>query len=172
MCNGLIIKRKNNSDLRLTAILFLFLMFLGGTFSLSGQSALVINVTVQQGINFGEFYPTTGGHITINSSGLRSGSSGVVLLPGGLVHQCVVNIGVNRNKQVIFVNVETPVPLTRVGGGGNLSLDLDADLLRYETDKGNHSQIINIGGTLHVGNIMSNPSGNYNGTFTITVNGQ
>lgn len=170
MCNGLIIKRKNNSDLRLAYILFLFLMFLGGVSSVSGQPTLEINVTVQQGINFGEFYPTTGGSVKINFNGSREGFGGVVLLPTDIGNQCVIEIDVNRNRQLVIVNVETPI--TMVGGGGTMSLDLVQDILEYNTTRGNHKQIINIGGTLHVGDIMSNRSGNYNGTFTITVNGQ
>ena len=173
MCNGLIIKRKNNSELKFTAILFLFLMFLVGTYSLSGQQKLEMNVTVLRGINFGEFYPTTGGPISINSQGARSApSGGVVLLSSGLVHQCVVNVKVNRNKQLVTVNVETPIQLSRSGGAGNMRLDLVAVPLSFETTSGNQTTTLNIGGTLHVGNIISNPPGNYNGSFTITVNGQ
>lgn len=166
MCNGLIIKRKNNSDLRLTSILFLFLMFLGGISSLSGQP-IDLNVTCTQHLSFGQFYPSaSGGTIGVPISGNFT-PSGIIHL-GGQVHPAIFIASSNTNNQDIIIQINTKViELTNQNGAGKMTLTLTTpNIERFKTNK-NKSQEIIIGGTLQVSNISSNPPGDYRGSFDV-----
>ena len=166
MCNGLIIKRKNNSDLRLTAILFLFLMFLSGISSLSGQP-IDLNVTCTQHLSFGQFYPSSsGGSIVITNSGVFS-SSGVIHL-GGQVSPAIFIASTNTNNQDIVIQINNNViELTNQSGPGRMTLNLTTpNPNSYKTNR-NRTQQITVGGTLQVSNISSNPPGDYRGSFDV-----
>jgi hypothetical protein len=142
-----------------------FLLLVGPFTHVYGQ------VNFIQGFSFGEFYPMgAGGYIKVQSNGLIE-RSGVVNL-GGTVYHSILSVRTTGRNRQIFVHVATPeIQLTRAGGGESMRLILDQpEPSIYIHPQGNFTQQINIGGTLLVGNISTNPPGNYIGSFTITVN--
>lgn len=147
-------------------ILFLFLFsFIGSTTKVAGQIAL------DNGMSFGEFYPTSSnGYINIDASGTMS-TSGVVHL-GGSISSAQFSVRSTGKNRLITVTIMNPeVQLNREGGGGQMTLTvgpISPD--RYTHPGGNYTQSVKVGGRLSVGNISANPPGNYNGEFTITVN--
>jgi hypothetical protein len=129
-----------------------------------------IQVYNAQGISFGSFHTgATGGTVVISPSGIRA-STGSVVLAGGMPQASMFIVELLPGR-LVSIMLGPSVTLYRVGGGGTMTMSIGP------TDKGTSfvtssghpfRNPVMIGGTLFVGNIASNPPGNYQGTFTVT----
>ncbi len=129
-----------------------------------------------QGLSFGSFYVgATGGTVEITAvTGSRSTTGSVVELMSdpGLPAIFIVKLIPGRSVSISFGML--PVTLTRSGGGETISL------IALTSDKPGNSFVttgghpfhneVRIGGTLQVGSISANPSGEYQGMFNVTFN--
>jgi len=137
--------------------------------------------TVTQNLSFGDISvesSSTGGKVTVDYSGSRTSIGNLYLLNlGNPVEQAILEFHLcpGRSVKVLFNPL---VPLTY----GSSQMSLLIDKLRIGTtlistsgqsffsNKGcNDTHYIEVGGTLTVGNLLSNPPGEYLGSFSITL---
>jgi hypothetical protein len=133
-----------------------------------------IVVTTTQGLSFGAFYHgAVGGTITINTDGSRTSTGDVVPLGLGIFYsRATYEIVANPGTIISLVN-GPDVILIGSPGGGTLSLhigDPDLGVSFVTTEPYPIPTELNVGGTLTVGNSITNPPGSYSGTFDITFN--
>lgn len=152
-----------------------FLILLFGQYTVSGQQMPFpppnqIQVYVVQHLNFGSFIPgNSGGSVIISPAGIRS-ATGTVILIGGEAQQAIFNVRLIPGR-LVHIQLGPPVQLNRIGGNGSMTMTVGpSDRGSSFVTTGGHPFInpVSIGGTLIVGNISSNPAGNYHGTFTVT----
>lgn len=128
-------------------------------------------VSVNQHLSFGTFAPgLSGGTVSITSNGVRQSSGTVVLLVGfPFPHAAIFEVQQNPGY-LIAINLSGNVILTG-SNGGSLTLQIGP------TDKGNSFitqsgapfwNPVQVGGTLTIGTIASNPAGTYTGQFDVT----
>jgi hypothetical protein len=137
--------------------------------------------TVTQNLSFGDISvesSSTGGEVTVDYSGSRTSTGSLYLLNlGNPVEQAILEFHLcpGRSVKVLFN------PLVHLTYGSS-QMSLLIDRLRIGTtlistsgqsffsNKGcNDTHYIEVGGTLTVGNLLSNPPGEYLGTFSITL---
>ncbi len=129
-----------------------------------------ITVTPVQGLAFGAFYQgISGGTITINQAGSRSSTGDIILL--GLGFPFSAAIYEITAEPGTLINI-LPVPDINLSGsnGGSMTLQFgDPEPLPPFVTTGIPSETfqLKIGGTLTVDDPLSNPPGNYNGTFDL-----
>ncbi|MBE0661523.1 MAG: DUF4402 domain-containing protein [Bacteroidales bacterium] len=130
-----------------------------------------IRVFATQELGFGGFYTgSAGGNVIISPTGSRS-ATGTVVLAGGLGQPAIFIIELLPGRLVnIMISPQTTF-LTRIAGGETMTMTIGP------TDKGTSFVTsaghpfrtpVQIGGTLHVGSIISNPAGEYTGNFNVT----
>ena len=130
--------------------------------------ALVMTIQNNQELSFGSFVAGSGGSVTIGTSGARSASGGVLLIPSsaGAAAQFTVSGDANATYTIqlpgndfvklsgpggdMFINDFTGSPS---GAAGQLSAG--------------GSQSLSVGGTLNVAS--GQPPGQYAGSFSVTV---
>ena len=132
---------------------------------------VIVNVNDSQPLAFGAFVPgLTGGTITVGPDYSRTSTGSVVLLGMGYVYTPAMYY-VRANTGTVISILGTP-PVTLTGsGGGTLLMQVGATLPASPfviTVPWSEWTTVLIGGTLIVGDITSNPPGNYTGTFSIT----
>lgn len=131
-----------------------------------------IRLDVIQTLGFGAFYiGSTGGCITVNTSGIRSVTGDVVPLnlAGYPYFQALIEIRAHPGTVITF-SIEPVVYLTRDGGGGAMRLDAGPSSPLspiVATSRFSEPIELYIGGKLSVGNLTANPTGNYSGQFEI-----
>jgi hypothetical protein len=132
-----------------------------------------IEVTVDHNLGFGAFSQgAAGGSITITSAGNRSASGDVVLLNLGYIFSAASYKLIANPGTVVSILNGSDIPLSGSLGGSMILHIGDSDpvspfvIITTPPD----FTIMNVGGTLTVGNPGSNPAGNYIGTFDITFN--
>ena len=129
-----------------------------------------IQVFAIQQLSFGDFYPGgTGGTIIVSPHGIRS-STGTVVLVGGNSFPAIFDVKLIPGRLVQIVT-EASALLNRIGGGGTLTMDVGpSDKGTSFITSGGHPfrNPVQVGGTLYVGNMASNPAGQYEGSFTVT----
>jgi hypothetical protein len=131
-----------------------------------------IKVTVTaQSLSFGAFtLGSFGGTVTISSTGTRSSTGDVILLGLGYPFSTALYEIVGNPGTVISLIFNNPVTLTGIPGG-TLTLNINSSnpaspfvtTVPYPTPT-----LLNVGGTLTVGNLLANPPGSYSGTFDVT----
>jgi len=129
-----------------------------------------LTITINQGLAFGTFCPYgAGGTVTISDYGVRSYTGNIVLM-SSTYHECSFTLSTtNYSREVLYLNIQTPVTLKRTGSNNTLSLSLDTsnnvgwDIYSY------NPVTLYMGGTLTVRSITYNPGGTYTGSFTITA---
>lgn len=132
-----------------------------------GHCNAQINIINLQGLNFGDIVAASSGNVTVDASGFRSSSSGVILA-GGLVSEALFEIasaaGCSAHAHVI--NLPSSIVLT--SATNTMTVDNFVSVLSVPTlvDQAGVGQV-GVGATLNVGN--SQPSGNYSGQFTIEI---
>lgn len=155
----------------------LVLLILGmSNFEASAQGAPFpppreISVFATQDLMFGEFFTgEAGGTVVVSPSGIRS-STGTVVLIGGHSQPAIFIVELLPGRLVhILINPQTII-LNRTGGGGTMSMSIGPpDKGTSFITHGGHPfrNPVQVGGTLHVGAITSNPPGDYHGTFHVT----
>lgn len=137
--------------------------------------------TVTQHLSFGDLSlesTSAGGTVTIDYTGSRSSTGDLYLLNLGYpVAQAILEFHLcpGRSVKVLFN------PLVQLTNGSH-TMNLAINRLRIGTtlittsgqsffsNKGcNDTHYIEVGGTLTVGNLLSNPPGEYIGTFSVTL---
>jgi hypothetical protein len=150
--------------------LFCGLLFLA-FFEPTGMKAQPLRVNVVQGLSFGSFVVgASGGTITITPEGTRTTTGTVVPLAISTEAPAIFEV---RSITLIarWVNIVLPASayLTRSGGRERIVVN------NFKSDKpsdsflvSNVTQRVNVGATLTVQGLSSNPPGNYAGTFSVT----
>lgn len=129
-----------------------------------------LQVFAVQQLSFGAFHTgASGGTVMVSSTGSRS-ASGSVVLAGGLAYQAIFDVRLIPGR-LVQIQLGPQAQLMRIGGGGMMTMDVGP------TDKGTSfvttgghpfNNPVNVGGTLHVGDILANPPGSYEGSFSVT----
>ena len=131
-----------------------------------------VDVTVVQNLGFGAFAQgAAGGTVTVNSAGLRSSSGDIILLNLGYLFTAASYRLVGNAGTVISILNGPDVTLPG-SNGGSMTLHIGASDPASPfvlTTVPPAFTIMNVGGTLTVGNPGSNPPGNYSGTFDVTL---
>lgn len=131
-----------------------------------------VSVTVTgQTLSFGAFtHGVAGGTVIISSAGARSATGDVILLNLGFSYSTALYELVANPGTVISILNGPDVSLPG-SNGGSLTLKIGASdpvsPFVINTVPPAYT-LLNIGGTLTVGNTVSNPPGSYSGTFNIT----
>jgi len=130
-----------------------------------------VEVTVNQNLGFGAFsHGASGGTITIGTSGVRSSTGTVIPLNLGYSFSTAIYKLIANPGTVISILNGPDVSLPG-SNGGSMSLHIGASdpatPFVITTDPPAFT-LMQVGGTLTVGNTAANPPGNYNGTFNIT----
>lgn len=133
---------------------------------------VIINANPAQPLAFGAFSPgASGGNVSIAPDGTRSASGSVVLLSLGYAYTPAM-FYIRANPGTVLSFLVTP-PVTLSGsGGGTLTLQVEGSLPSspfVTTLPWPQQTTVLVGGTLTIGNIASNPAGNYTGSFNITL---
>lgn len=149
----------------MTGVLFFLL-----TFPAEGQEPppRPLTVTVQQDLSFGAFYHgAAGGSVAISPTGARTFTGDIVLLTMGYTFSAAVYRITGPPGTVVSLLKDSGVSLAG-SNGGFLSLQIDdtTPSSPFVTPPG--PLLLNIGGTITIGNSTDNPPGNYSGTFAIT----
>lgn len=124
-----------------------------------------------QGLFFGAFYHgLTGGTIIIYPDGSRSTTGDVIQVSlGVLFSPAIVEVEAPVGSRIAILNGPDAV-LTGSNGGSMLfrlgTTDHGSSFITTIPPPGRTQ--IRIGGTLYVGNSLSNPVGSYNGIFSVT----
>lgn len=154
----------------ITAVLFSLVA------SVNGQELpprpVIITANPSQPLAFGAFSPgTSGGTITVAPNGNRSATGDIVTLSLGYVYTPAMFYVRANPGTVLSLLVSPPVTLTG-SGGGTMTLQIAGSLPSspfVTTLPWPQQTTLLVGGSLTVGNIASNPSGNYSGNFSITL---
>ena len=153
---------------RLSAFLFLLV----GSFQAIGQEMppKPISVYFDQNMSFGAFAPgASGGTVTVTSSGVRLATGSVILVNQGYLYfPAVFQLEGNPGSIVHLLN--GPDATLAGSNGGTMTLHLADNSIGDPiilTSAPPARMPIRIGGTLVVGNILTNPPGDYTGYFTI-----
>jgi len=120
---------------------------------------------------FGALTPGAGGGtVTISPGGTRTSTGDVVLLNLGFSYSSAVFYIRANPGTVISLMITSPVTLVR-GGGGTLTLNIGGTQPVspfVTTVPWQQRTTLLVGGTLIIGPIGMNPSGQYNGSFSVT----
>ena len=150
----------------LTLIFFFCLNF---SYAQPGLPQRTITVQPTQSIDFGTFYITSAGTITVNWDGTVSTTGGVFLLSSSTVHPAIFDIKLCQGREVTISYNDPITNLTN--GASNLTLNIG------DNEKGpdgcsflvnnncNFITTIRVGGTLTVPG--GSTTGTYSGNFSI-----
>ena len=132
---------------------------------------ITVTVNMSQNLSFGAFYHfNTGGTVTIGSDGSRSATGDVVLLNLGYTYSTGLYDLVGNPGTLVSI-LKGPDAVLPGSNGGSMTLQIgDTDPISpfvITTVPPTVTQL-RIGGTIIVSNPLSNPPGNYSGTFDIT----
>jgi hypothetical protein len=132
---------------------------------------ITVTVNMSQNLSFGAFYHfSTGGTVTINSDGSRSATGDVVLLNLGFSYSTGLYDLVGNPGTLVSI-LKGPDAVLPGSNGGSMTLkigDTDPASPFIITTMPPNATQLRIGGTIIVGSPLSNPPGNYSGTFDIT----
>lgn len=148
-----------------------FLLFISQEAIAQIQPPRPITVTVIQNLGFGAFaHGAVGGTVIISSVGVRSATGDVILLGLGYSYSTVTYRLVGNPGTLVSILNGSDVSLPG-SNGGSMTLHIGSSNPVSPfiiTTIPPAFTLLNIGGTLTVGNAASNPPGNYSGTFFIT----
>jgi len=130
------------------------------------------SVYTAQNMAFGTFSGGTGGTITISNTGTRSVTGSVVALNIASNHfQSMFEVEAPIGSIISIMNGPNATLTGSNGGSLILSLGPSNPASTFSSNVQPPGRtIINIGGTLTVGNFTASPPGNYTGTFYVTFN--
>jgi len=164
--------KKNGFSLFPFSIIFLLVGFSEVLYSQSTPfpPPRQIEVFATQPLSFGDFFTgSSGGTVIVSPSGART-ATGTVMLASGFGEQAIFEVSLLPGRQVSIMLGPTAV-LTRVGGSEQMTVTIGP------TDKGTSfvtnaghpfRNPVQVGGTLNVGSMASNPAGQYVGFITVT----
>lgn len=133
---------------------------------------VMVTFNESQPLAFGAFSPgAVGGTVTVAPDGTRSSAGDVVLLSMGYIFTPAMFYVRANPGTVLSLLVSPPVTLNG-SGGGTLTLQVAGSLPAspfVTTLPWPQQTTVLVGGILTIGNIASNPPGNYTGNFNITI---
>ncbi|MDB5934020.1 MAG: hypothetical protein JWQ01_1364 [Massilia sp.] len=129
------------------------------------------NVTPTRNLALGRFVAAGGGTVVVNPAGVRSKSGAVVLLSGGTVSSAAFSLTESGSgKSVTWTTISLPASATLTNGSGASMTLTNFTSNPTGTFSGSALTQLTVGATLNVGPNQS--TGNYSGTFVVTVNYQ
>lgn len=170
----------NNSSFKNISSTIFKRVFLVGTlfitFLLQAQENPPIPISVEvsavQFLNFGTFTTSnTGGTISVNNLGQRTSTGDVVLLNYGATASYASYDVTASPGTILTITHPNNIPLSG-SNTGTIYLNIDSyypNKTFLATATPPMTNAISIGGTLTIGDLLSNPPGNYSGTVTITL---
>jgi spore coat protein U-like protein len=127
-----------------------------------------LSVLKQADLDFGELVVSGAGTAVIDPVSGTMTTTGPINPIGSTAHPATFTATGSRNSVVIIHVPSSPVTLTRVGGGGTMTVSdwtLDGKINRRIP--ANSAFNFSVGGTLNVG--AAQAEGTYTGTFAVTV---
>lgn len=153
----------------------LLLFWVMGTRKLQAQppppKPLTIHANPAQGLIFGAFFRgPTGGTITVFPDGSRGVTGSITEAHLGYSFSpAIFEIEVNAGTLVSIMNGPDVLLVGNNGGTVTLSIGSASTGNSFVTTAVPPTRTqVRIGGTLTVGNPLASPSGNYNGSFSVT----
>ena len=130
--------------------------------------ALVMTIQNNQELSFGSFVAGSGGSVTIGTSGARSASGGVLLIPSGAgaAAQFTVSGDANATYTILLPGNDF-VKLSGPGGDMFINDFTGSPSGAAGQLSAGGSQSLSVGGTLNVAS--GQPPGQYAGSFSVTV---
>lgn len=170
-------KEKSKSGYRWKLLLIVVIAIVSGFFSVVNAQEdpprpIVVTVNGSQHLSFGAFsHGAFGGTVTVNPDGTRGSSGDILLLNLGYVYTpALFDIQANPGTVISIVN-GPDVTLTGSNGGTlllHVGVSLPASPFSTTVPWPTVTQV-RIGGTLTVsGNPLTNPAGNYTGSYSVT----
>ena len=130
--------------------------------------ALVMTIQNSQELSFGSFVAGSGGAVTISTSGARSASGGVLLIPSGAGAAAAFTVTGDANATY---TIQLPgndfVKLSGSGGDMFINEFTSSPFGAAGQLSAGGSQSLAVGGTLNVAS--GQPPGAYTGSFNVTV---
>ncbi len=162
----------NRRLMAVTALLVLYGLFCTVSAQEPPPRPVIVTFNESQPLAFGAFSPgAAGGTVTVAPGGTRSAAGDVVLLSMGFAYTPAMFYVRANQGTVLSVLVSPPVTLTG-SGGGTLTLQVSGTLPSspfVTTLPWPQQTTVLVGGILTIGNMASNPPGNYTGNFSITL---
>ncbi|HLO92358.1 MAG: DUF4402 domain-containing protein [Chloroflexota bacterium] len=160
-------------DKRVIIILTIMLVVIGLAHRASAQEQppRPLQVTTFQNMSFGAFINgNSGGTVSITPEGARTSTGDIYLVNMGMpYYPAIFEIEALPGN---IIHVMLPSYATLTGPGGKITqLEINSSLPVspfINTTNPPFKTQVRIGGTLNIGNPLSNPSGDYYGTFTVT----
>ncbi len=155
------------------AVILLFLNFGKAHSQEQPPQPIAVYVDNEQALNFGAFYPAnSGGTITVSATGMRSVTGDVIPINEGISYTPAL-FEIQALPGTIVHLQEGTVGFLTGSNGGTMALEIngtDPPSPFITTVPPPGKTQIRVGGTLTVGSIMTNQTGSYTGTFTVTFN--
>ncbi|MEI6695109.1 MAG: DUF4402 domain-containing protein [Bacteroidota bacterium] len=132
------------------------------------QIVPLIGVAETQQLSFGQFSPlANGGTVTISPQGSRS-INGSIIVTESPVHQGIFSVSGTQDNKLNVILPSTPVYIYHQNGVNFMYLDnWKIELPNGGTTESGKDYVVNIGSTLHVAPIESNPIGLYMGSYPV-----
>ncbi len=131
-----------------------------------------------QTLKFGAFCVTGsgGGTVTVNWDGTRTATGSIILLNTEPFQPAIFEISLCQGRNVTFNFTPPSITMNGSPGGGTLNLEFlpekSAGIPFPVNNDCNFITPLRVGGKLTVGSPTANPSGTYNGSFSITFTQQ
>ncbi len=123
------------------------------------------------GLRFGAFFATTsGGTVSVSPAGVRTATGSLILADFGYVFgPASFEIVAAPGTQITLLNGPSVTLTGSAGGSVTLSLGSSSPSSPFVTTATPPAaNIVNVGGTLTVGNSVASPPGAYSGSFYLT----
>lgn len=134
---------------------------------------IVVTVSTVQNLSFGAFaVVSTGGSVIIDPTGSRSYLGNIILLSGGFDFSAALFfIEANSGTQISVLKGSGTGGTLTGDNGGTMTVEvgdsypLSPFVINVDPPT---NTTVTVGGTLFVGDLTSNPAGNYSGYFYVT----
>jgi hypothetical protein len=127
-------------------------------------------ITPTQPLRFGLVAAPAAGTVTVDTTGARTSTGGVILVVGGSVNPATFSMSTTpyncSGRALVIVDVATPAVLTHAGSGSTMTVDTFTTT-PIAGDAFDSTIPLTVGGTLNVGTLQT--QGTYNGNIFITV---
>ena len=163
-----------SSLIKIPGIISVVILYLTFSINSFAQEApprpLTVYINPAQGLNFGNFTQgIAGGSVIVYQTGIRSTTGDILPLSSGTpISPAIFEIEANPGTVVSILN-GPDVQLSGSNGGSMLmhlgSSNTGSPFIANVVPPGRTQ--VRVGGTLYVGNQLSNPGGNYSGTFSV-----
>ena len=127
-------------------------------------------LTPTQPLRFGLVAAPAAGTVTVDTTGARSSTGGVILIVGGTVNPATFSMTTTpyncTGQPLVIVTVASPAVLTHAGSGATMNVD-NFTTNPIAGDAFDPTIPLTVGGTLNVGNLQT--QGTYSGNILITI---